>query len=95
MRLRVGRRAECFEILGWGSAVEGIVRSVVVEAVGEGVDKGLQLIEAVGQVVDGVELVSPGAVAAPHGAVELRAPGRQHVEGKVLSLAGALELLAV
>ena len=33
--------------------------SVVVVAVGEGVDEGLQLVEPVGQVVDGVELVSP------------------------------------
>ena len=57
---------------------------VVVEAMGEGVDEGLQLVEAVGQVVDGVELVSPGAVAAFDGAVELRAFGRQDVEGEAV-----------
>jgi hypothetical protein len=51
--------AEGFEILGRGAAVEGIVWPVVVEAVGEGIDEGLQLVEAMRQVVDGVELVSP------------------------------------
>ena len=45
MRRRVGRRAEGLEILGWGFAVEGVVGVVVVEAVGEGVDEGLQLVE--------------------------------------------------
>jgi hypothetical protein len=51
--------AEGAEILGWRLAVEGVVRPVVVEAVREGVDEGLQLVEAVRQVVAGVELVSP------------------------------------
>ena len=60
----MGRRAECLEIVGRGFAVEGVVWPVVVEAVGEGINEGLQLIEAVWQVVDGIELVSPGAVAA-------------------------------
>jgi hypothetical protein len=36
-----------------------LVGSVVVEVVGEGVDEGLQLVEPVGQVVTGVELVAP------------------------------------
>jgi len=40
------------------------MRTVVIEAMSEGIDDGLELIEAVGQVVDGIELVSPGAVAA-------------------------------
>jgi hypothetical protein len=35
---------------------------VVVEAMGEGVDEGLQLVDAVGQVEAGVELVAPGAL---------------------------------
>jgi hypothetical protein len=43
-------------------SVEGIMRTVVIEAMSEGIDEGLELIEAVGQVVDGIELVSPGAV---------------------------------
>jgi hypothetical protein len=89
---RRGSRADSVEILGWGSAVEGVVRPVMIEAMGEGVDEGLQLVDAVGQVVGGVELISPGAVAAFDGAVELRALGRQHVEGEALFLAGALEV---
>ena len=59
MRRRRVCAAEGVEILGWGSAVEGVVRPVVVEAMGEGVDEGLQLGEAVRQLVAGVELVSP------------------------------------
>jgi hypothetical protein len=35
----------CCEILGWGSIAKGLVGSVVIEAVGEGVDEGLQLVD--------------------------------------------------
>ena len=40
------------------------MRTVVIEAMSEGIDEGLELIKAVGQVVDGIKPVSPGAVAA-------------------------------
>jgi hypothetical protein len=40
------------------------MRTVVIEPMSEGIDEKLGLIEAVEQVVDGIELVSPGAVAA-------------------------------
>jgi hypothetical protein len=40
------------EILGWGFSVESVVRFVMIEAVSEGIDEGLQLVEAVWQVVD-------------------------------------------
>ena len=66
--------------------------SVVVEAVGECIDEGLQLVEAVGQVVGGVELVAPGAVASLDGSVELRPLGREHIEVEALDLTGSLEV---
>jgi len=40
------------------------MRTVVIEPMSEGIDEKLGLIEAVELVVDGIELVSPGAVAA-------------------------------
>jgi hypothetical protein len=58
MRL-LGLRVEAFEILWWGEVAKGLVGSVVVVSVGEGVDEGPELVDAVGQVVGGVELVSP------------------------------------
>jgi hypothetical protein len=48
---RLGLRAEGLEILGWGFVAKGLVRSVVIEPMGEGVDEGLELIDAVWQVV--------------------------------------------
>ena len=62
--MRRGRRAEGLEILGWGSAVQGVVWADVIEAVSEGVDEGLQLVEAGRQVVAGVEFVAPRALGA-------------------------------
>jgi hypothetical protein len=47
------------EILGWRPAVESIVGTIVIEAVGEGVDERLELVDAIGQVVAGIELVAP------------------------------------
>jgi hypothetical protein len=44
--MRPGGRADGLEILGWCLSVEGIVRSVVVEAMGEGIDEGLELVDA-------------------------------------------------
>jgi hypothetical protein len=46
-----------------------LVGSIVIEAVGEGVDEGLELIDAVWQIVWGVELVSPAGLAALDGSV--------------------------
>src|SRR3972149_9863465 len=89
---RLGLRAEGFEILGRGFAVEGIVWPVVVVSMGEGIEEGLQPVEAMRQVVGGIELVSPCAVAALHRAVQLRALGRQHIEIDPLGLAGSLEV---
>lgn len=43
--------------------VEGGVGPEVVEAVGEGIDQRLELVEAVGQIVAFVELVAPGPLA--------------------------------
>ena len=44
-----------------GEVAKGLMRSVVIVAVGEGVDEGLEFVDAVGQVVGGVEFVAPGA----------------------------------
>jgi hypothetical protein len=51
--------AERLEILCRGSIAKGLVRPVVIEAVGEGVDEGLELVETFWQVVGLVEFVSP------------------------------------
>lgn len=63
----------------------------VIETMGEVVDEGLQLIEADGQVVVGVELVARALVAFDR-AVELGSFGWADVEGKVLCLAGGFEV---
>ncbi len=63
----------------------------MVEAVCEGVDERLQLGDLAGQVVAGIELVSPGALGALDGAVELGALGREDEEGKISGAAGLLE----
>ncbi len=47
------------EVLGWSEVAKGLVRSVMIESVGEGIDAGLEAVEAVREVVAGVELVSP------------------------------------
>ena len=79
------------EILGGGFAVECVVRPVVVEAIGEAVDEGLQLVDTAGQVITAVELVSPGALSPFHGAVELRPVWGQDEEVEVFGLASSLE----
>jgi hypothetical protein len=68
------------------------VGSVVVVSVGEGIDQRLELVEAMRQLIAGVELVSPSTVAAFDRAVELRPFGRQHVEGEIALQASGLEL---
>src|SRR4051794_20717327 len=79
------------EILVWGFAVESTVRPEVVVEVLEGVDVLGDLVDVVGQVDDGVELVAPGAVASLDGAVELGRSRRQHVERNAFGGAGELE----
>jgi hypothetical protein len=59
VRIRVS-----FLILGWGQSVEFVVWPVMVVPVSECVDEGLQAFDLVRQIEDGVELVSPFAVAA-------------------------------
>src|SRR5215208_4450911 len=61
---------------------------VVVEAVCEGVDEGLQLVDPGRQVEGGVELVAPRALGAPNPAVELGSLGGQDEEVEALVLAG-------
>ncbi len=52
------------KVLDGGAEVRGVMGAVVVVAVGEGVDQGVELPEAAGQGVDGVELVAPGGLHA-------------------------------
>jgi hypothetical protein len=61
---------------------------VVIEAMGEGVDEGLELVEAIGQIEASIELVAPGTLGAFDGAVELGPFGRQHEEEDALLGAG-------
>ena len=49
--------AERFEILGWRASGKAVVWPVVVKSVSESVEIGLELIDAVRQVVNGIELV--------------------------------------
>jgi hypothetical protein len=52
--------AEGFQVLGGGQTGKGVVRPLVVELVGEGVDVGLEAVEAMRKFVAAVELVAPG-----------------------------------
>src|SRR5262249_60051301 len=79
MRRRV-RLARSDEILVWGLSGKGAVWSVVVVDVGEVIDVLIEAVEALRQVVAGIELVTPGALRAFDGAVELRAFGWEHEE---------------
>ncbi len=65
--------------------------SLIIEAVGEGVDEGLQFVDAVGPVEAAIELAAPGALGALDGAVELGAFGRQDEEGEAFVGVGLLE----
>ncbi len=69
MRRRRVADAEGLEILGGGSIAKGLMRSVMVEAVCESVDEGLQLVDSVRQIVGGVELVASGRLCALDAAV--------------------------
>jgi hypothetical protein len=88
---RAGLEAEGLEILCWGSVAKGLVGPVVVEAVGEGVDEGLQLVDAVRQVVGGVEFVSPCRLGALDASVEVGSFGGQDAEFEAARLAFGFE----
>ena len=80
------------KVLGRCSSAKGAVGAVGVVAVLEGVDERIELVDAGWQIVDGVELVAPRAVASLDRAVDLGALGRQHEELDGSALAGVLEL---
>jgi hypothetical protein len=56
---------------------------VVVEVL-EAVEDRVDFVDAAGELVDGVELIAPGAVAALDGSIHLRTLGRQDVEADEL-----------
>lgn len=89
---RGGSASDGLEILGRGSVAKGLVRSVVIVAVGGGVDVGLELGDAVRQVETGVGFVAPCALCAFDGAVELGPLGWQDIEGQPLGSAGLFEV---
>src|SRR5690554_6881133 len=80
------------EILVWGLSVESSVRSEVVVEVLEGTDMLGDLFDVVWQVDDGIEFVSPSAVASFDGTIELWRPRRQDIEGDGLCGTGLFEL---
>ena len=80
------------EVSGWGHSGKGSVGSVVVVEMLEAVEEGVERLDVGGQIVDAVELLSPDAVAAFDGAVELGGLWGQFVEGQSLGLAGLFEL---
>jgi hypothetical protein len=80
MRRRGVALAESSEILCWGLSGKRVVRPMVVESMGEGVDEGLQLIDSMRQIVGCIELISPGRLGAFDAAVEVGALRRQHEE---------------
>jgi hypothetical protein len=88
---RWGLWAEATEILRWGEIAKGLMGSVVVVAVGEGVDEGLELVDLVGELVGGVERVSPAWLGALDAAVEVGPLGREDDELEAFVAAMVLE----
>lgn len=74
------------------------MRSLGVEAVGEGIDAGLQFFDCVRQIVDSVECVPPGRLGAFDASVEVGPFGEQDEEFEAAPLAfffeDGFELLA-
>ncbi len=64
-------------MLGWGEIAKNLVGPAMVLSVGKGVDEGLELSDAAGQIVGGAELVSPGRLGALDAALEIGSLGRQ------------------
>jgi hypothetical protein len=73
------------------SSAKGVVRSVMAESVGEGVDEGLQLVDSTRQIIGCIELVPSGRLGALDAAVEVGPLGWQHKELQPPSLAFSLE----
>ena len=73
---RRGLSAETTEILFGGDVAKGLVGSVVVVSMSEGVDEGLELVDSMGQLVGGVELVSPARLSPFDATVEIGPLGR-------------------
>jgi hypothetical protein len=67
------------------------VRAMVVVEVLEAVEDWVDLVDAAGQLVDGIELVAPGAVAALDSSIHLRRLWRQDEEANVVVVAGLLD----
>ena len=88
---RLGLRTEGAEILCRSEVAKGLVRSVVIVSVGEGVDEGLEFVDAAGQVVCGVEFVSPRGLGAFDAAVEVGTFWRQDHELEAVFPAMILE----
>ncbi len=65
--------AESLKILRWGLSGKRVVRPMVVEPVGEGIDEGLQLIDSMRQIVGCIELMPPGRLGPFDAAVEVGA----------------------
>ena len=84
---RLGLRTEGAEILCRSEVAKGLVGSVVIVSVGEGVDEGLEFVDAAGQVVCGVEFVSPRGLGAFDAAVEVGTFWRQDHELEAVFLA--------
>ena len=78
--------------VGWGFSAKGSVWSVMVVEALEAVEDWIDRLHGSRQVVDGVEFVSPGAIATFDRAVHLRRLGREDEEPEALFLAGVLEL---
>jgi hypothetical protein len=72
--------AESLEILRRGLSGKRVVRPMVVESMGEGVDEGLQLIDSMRQIVGCIILISPGRLGAFDAAVEVGPLLRQREE---------------
>jgi hypothetical protein len=98
---RLGLRgSELGEVLGWGASGKGAVGAVVVVEMLEGLDVGGELLEGERQLMAGVELVAPAAIAAldgapgssPGRAIEFGRSGRQDEQPDAALGAGGLEL---
>jgi hypothetical protein len=82
---RVGLfRCSAFKVLGWGYSANGSVWSVMVVEVLEAVEDRVERFNGSRQVVDGVEFVSPSAVASFDRAVHLWRLGREDEEPEAL-----------
>ena len=68
------------KVLGGSFSAKGSVRAMGVVSMLEGIDEWIEVLEAGWEIVDGVELVAPGAVASFDCAVEFGTFRWQQVE---------------